>query len=760
MGARSPQGGLAHCSYLCWGHAACGQGLHKGALPTAVTCVGVTPHGGKVSTRGPCPLQLPVLGSRHMGARSPQGGLAHCSYLCWGHATWGRGLQQGGPCPIDRIPVGWGVSPHGGKVPSTRGPCPLAVTVLGGHSTWLGEVSTRGPCPTVHYLVYRSHSHMGASLTSGALGPSAVYRLGYGTYGGQRSPHGDPCPTYGDTSAMGRFSHKGVPYTALPIATCMSLGFGLPMVMRRKEVKDYGTKKAIEGAFKPGQNCLIVEDLVTSGASVLETVETLTDVKLVTTDVVVLIDREQGGPQHLEKNGLKLHAAFTLTQLLEVLLKHKKVSEETAKKVKDFVTTNQTADPNAKVEAATSLPSTAEPVKRMRYEERAKVAKNPMAKKCLELMAKKKTNLSVAADVDTAEEMLAMAEMVMDNIFDKGEESIADKLQEIDKKNDFLIFEDRKFADIGNTVVSQYAGGIYKIADWSDITNAHLVPGPGIIDGLKQVGLPKGRGCLLLAEMSSKGTLANGDYTTSVAKIAYHRPLTHPHTHPPLPPEMSSKGTLANGDYTTSVAKIAYHRPLTHPHTHPPLPPEMSSKGTLANGDYTTSVAKIAYHRPLTHPHTHPPLPPEMSSKGTLANGDYTTSVAKIAYHTPLTHPHPHPPLPPEMSSKGTLATGDYTTSVAEIAEEQQDFVMGFISVNPAGWGVTTSPGLIHMTPGVQLAKGGDALGQQYNTPADVLGPRGSDVIIVGRGIIKAADPAAAAKEYREAGWSAYEASL
>ena len=133
----------------------------------------------------------------------------------------------------------------------------------------------------------------------------------------------------------------GVPYTALPIATVVSVEHNKPMIMRRKEVKDYGTKKAIEGKFVAGQNVLVIEDLVTSGSSVFETIEPLQLEGLKVTDIVVLVDREQGGRKHLQEKGYNLHSVITISEMLDVLEKEGRLDKEMVEKVKEFITANQ-----------------------------------------------------------------------------------------------------------------------------------------------------------------------------------------------------------------------------------------------------------------------------------------------------------------------------------------------------------------------------------------------------------------------------------
>ncbi|KAJ3185041.1 orotidine 5'-phosphate decarboxylase [Geranomyces variabilis] len=163
------------------------------------------------------------------------------------------------------------------------------------------------------------------------------------------------------------------------------------------------------------------------------------------------------------------------------------------------------------------------------YTARAAGFANDLAVQLLKLMDRKKTNLSIAADVTSKAELLQLADLLGPyicvfkthiDILDDYDSSVPEALTALAEKHDFLIFEDRKFADIGSTVKAQYQSGVYKIASWAHITNAHPIPGEGIVHGLKEVGLPLKRGLLLLAEMSSKGTLAQGKYSMDTLAMA------------------------------------------------------------------------------------------------------------------------------------------------------------------------------------------------------------------------------------------------
>lgn len=97
----------------------------------------------------------------------------------------------------------------------------------------------------------------------------------------------------------------------------------------------------------------------------------------------------------------------------------------------------------------------------------------------------------------------------------------------LSKKHDFLLFEDRKFIDIGNTVQKQYRGGALRIHEWAHVVNASVLAGEGIIQALdqtiSQAAVPD-RGILILAEMTSKGSLATGEYTKASVAIAQKYP--------------------------------------------------------------------------------------------------------------------------------------------------------------------------------------------------------------------------------------------
>ncbi|XP_077300501.1 rudimentary-like isoform X1 [Arctopsyche grandis] len=398
----------------------------------------------------------------------------------------------------------------------------------------------------------------------------------------------------------------GVPYTALPIASIISANNEIPMLIRRKETKDYGTKKLIEGQFKEGDKCIIIEDVITSGSSVLETAKDLRAHGLEVTDAVVLLNRQQGGEQILSEGNIKVKSLFTMTELIRILVKAGKIEPTIEKMVEEYLKSSQFHSSDLKKPNERLITS---------FESRQHMASNPVAKNLFKLMCEKRTNLCVAADLTSSSKILDLFVKVapyicifkthIDIVEDYTDEFI-NKLTSLAKEQNVVLMEDRKFGDIGNTVALQYTSGIYKIANWADLVTVHASPGPGVIKGIKNNMANRERGIFLVIEMSSEGNLLTSQYREAAMKMVL-----------------------------------------------------------------------------------------------------------------------------------------DESETVAGIVCQSRD--------------VLSSPGIIQLTPGVQLNASKDGLGQNYNSPEDVVIKRGADIAVVGRGIIVSEDPAKEAKIYRDKLWEAYE---
>lgn len=129
----------------------------------------------------------------------------------------------------------------------------------------------------------------------------------------------------------------GIPYAGLPLAVAASLASGVPLVYPRREEKLHGTRRRIEGAFHPGERVVVIDDIVTDGASKLEAIEPLEGAGLVVRDLVVLVDREQGARERLLAKGYRLHAVLTITQCFDELAASGRVEPALLSQARAFV---------------------------------------------------------------------------------------------------------------------------------------------------------------------------------------------------------------------------------------------------------------------------------------------------------------------------------------------------------------------------------------------------------------------------------------
>ncbi|KAL8945755.1 MAG: hypothetical protein Q9222_007749, partial [Ikaeria aurantiellina] len=224
------------------------------------------------------------------------------------------------------------------------------------------------------------------------------------------------------------------------------------------------------------------------------------------------------------------------------------------------------------------MPSKKHPSSSLPFSVRAESATLPaLTSYLLSLISIKQSNLCVAADVHSTSALLRLAEEVGDSIcvlkthvdiIDDFSDRTIKGLQEIAKRKAFLVFEDRKFGDIGNTVQSQYARGPLRIATWAHLTNAHLFPGPAIIPSLHTAATST----LISLNQSVSTEITTGTPRGSIDGLSTTGTDTDPDTTEPLPPP---------------------HPPLVSTYDHQPSQSTSSTASTLS----PTNLAFDMSHR-------------------------------------------------------------------------------------------------------------------------------------------------------------------
>lgn len=130
------------------------------------------------------------------------------------------------------------------------------------------------------------------------------------------------CDLYIDMITEKRMDYDlicGVPTAGLSLAAVIANRLLRPLIYVRSHQKRHGTGRKIEGNFTPGMRVLLIDDLITSGGSIVTTATSLREDECHVEDVLVLIDRLQGGKKNLTAENLQLTAVTDIVQLITAI---------------------------------------------------------------------------------------------------------------------------------------------------------------------------------------------------------------------------------------------------------------------------------------------------------------------------------------------------------------------------------------------------------------------------------------------------------
>ena len=128
-----------------------------------------------------------------------------------------------------------------------------------------------------------------------------------------------------------------VPTRGLVIASALAIETVKPLIYVRSKPKDYGTSKSVEGKIHDGMKVLMIDDVATTGGSVVNAIKSLKEVNIEISDAYVIVNRMEGADEALSELGFKMHSILDILKITEALHEQNLVDDEILEKVKNQI---------------------------------------------------------------------------------------------------------------------------------------------------------------------------------------------------------------------------------------------------------------------------------------------------------------------------------------------------------------------------------------------------------------------------------------